>query len=425
MQRSHGNTYVQRLLAGRGAVQRCGGTTHPGCACATGVARGANAADEELAVVPPSRQRVQRLTDAEKQANLTSPRYAGNPRLEAAFDNNPPLRKGASGDGVRLVQEGLVADGFALPGSTKPTGELDGVFGEETFAAVQQFQTKYARDGLLEPTGMPDGVVGRKTMGKLDDLAPAGLPICPAGAGEETARDGSSFAGEERGSAGAGGGLQAPSFCAAPPKQKKPVGVKPVDPGDPNNLRNYRCESKRVLRIEIFAGMDSAQIQNEILEARLRLLEHNMDLSVTRKPISARNFPLGFDVNLPGLRDGAANDIEEVCTILGTTAADVGHSGGTLPVFYIPVLPHLGEAHGVYLASTASLCPKGSAGGLADVVIINLREPCGDRRTLLHEIGHAAGNVHIIKTFMDACGADGGDVVLHNQVKKLCNASFS
>ena len=120
------------------------------------------------------------LTEAEKQENLKSQKYVGNRRLQKAFDNDPPLGIGESGGAVRLVQEGLVADGFAMPRSTKPTGEMDGGFGAETFETVRKFQAKH---GLSV-----DGVVGHETTSKLDELAqvkpltpPSFLPPCPPG----------------------------------------------------------------------------------------------------------------------------------------------------------------------------------------------------------------------------------------------------
>jgi peptidoglycan hydrolase-like protein with peptidoglycan-binding domain len=106
-----------------------------------------------------------------KQQDLRSPKFAGNPRLEKAFDNSPPLGIGESGEAVRLVQEGLVDDGIALPGSTKPTGELDGGFGRDTLDGVRQFQAKHGLD--------VDGRVGHQTMGKLDELAAAAPPTPP------------------------------------------------------------------------------------------------------------------------------------------------------------------------------------------------------------------------------------------------------
>jgi hypothetical protein len=142
MQQTHGNRYVQRLHG-------------------------------QLAGLPPPLPAapvalpVQRLTAEEKQENLVSPKYAGNTRLEQAFDNAPPLTVGAPrSSAVRLVQEGLVDDGFVMPKSTKPTGELDGSFGQETVETVKQFQGKHAAE-----CGTADGSVGHKTMGALDRLA--------------------------------------------------------------------------------------------------------------------------------------------------------------------------------------------------------------------------------------------------------------
>ena len=108
-----------------------------------------------------------RLSAVERAENLKSPRFAGNIRLENAFDNNPPMQNGEpSGEPVKIVQQALIDDGFSMPVTTKRLGEPDGIFGSETFKTVQAFQRKY---GLLEH-GVADGVIGRHTMGKLDEL---------------------------------------------------------------------------------------------------------------------------------------------------------------------------------------------------------------------------------------------------------------
>jgi peptidoglycan hydrolase-like protein with peptidoglycan-binding domain len=116
---------------------------------------------------------LQGLTEKQKREDLKSQPYAANRRLQRAFDNDPPLGIGESGEAVRLVQEGLVEDGFAMPGSTKTTGEMDGEFGPETFATVKKFQTKHTLD--------VDGVVGRQTMGRLDALKKAPSKPAPTG----------------------------------------------------------------------------------------------------------------------------------------------------------------------------------------------------------------------------------------------------
>jgi peptidoglycan hydrolase-like protein with peptidoglycan-binding domain len=129
---------------------------------------------------------LQRLTPQERERDLVSPRLAGNPRLQAAFDNAPAMRIGERGDGVRLVQESLVADGHPMPRSTGPTGSLDGVFGSETRSAVRDFQQAHAAEGLTDASGTGDGIVGRRTLGTMDEQGgppgpkPPDLPRCPA-----------------------------------------------------------------------------------------------------------------------------------------------------------------------------------------------------------------------------------------------------
>ena len=121
---------------------------------------------------------LQRLTAGEQSEDLKNEPYKGEPRLEQAFDNSPPLKFGATGTPVRKVQQGLVDEEFSLPESTKPDGTLDGVFGNETLGAVQGFQRKHR---LVDKNGFADGQVGRNTMGKLDSLAKGGGGKPPVG----------------------------------------------------------------------------------------------------------------------------------------------------------------------------------------------------------------------------------------------------
>jgi peptidoglycan hydrolase-like protein with peptidoglycan-binding domain len=122
------------------------------------------------------------LTPAERAQNLASAKYGTCPRLQLAFDDNPPVRFGERGQAVRLIQEGLVAAGHRMPLSTKPTGELDGIFGEETLAVVRQFQQDSNGDVTLVPHGEPDGLVGRITLGNLERMLAMGFRLspCPA-----------------------------------------------------------------------------------------------------------------------------------------------------------------------------------------------------------------------------------------------------
>ncbi len=96
--------------------------------------------------------------------DLAAPRFSGNVILEAAFDDETLIRRGATGTHVRLIQESLVAMGYALPNSVPSANpmQLDGIFGPETEAAIRRFQTD-AGAVLI------DGIVGQETMGLLDD----------------------------------------------------------------------------------------------------------------------------------------------------------------------------------------------------------------------------------------------------------------
>ncbi|MEX1027800.1 MAG: peptidoglycan-binding protein, partial [Candidatus Paceibacterota bacterium] len=87
--------------------------------------------------------------------DLTTSRFAGNLRLEAAFDDERYVRRGARGDHVVRLQQALVELGFQLPGVG-----VDGRFGPETEQAVRDYQ---AANGL-----QVDGIVGPRTMGALD-----------------------------------------------------------------------------------------------------------------------------------------------------------------------------------------------------------------------------------------------------------------
>lgn len=97
---------------------------------------------------------------------LTSPRFANDPRLQKASDNNPPMKQGERGESVATVQRALVDLGFSMPITTANGTKLaDGIFGPETAKIVRQFQSL---NGL-----MVDGIVGTQTMRRLEELIAA------------------------------------------------------------------------------------------------------------------------------------------------------------------------------------------------------------------------------------------------------------
>jgi len=93
---------------------------------------------------------------------LMSFRFRRNEALLAAARNAPPLRMGATGVGVRALQQALLDLGQVMPISTRLGGRPDGVFGSETAGAVKGFQRV---QGLTA-----DGVAGQQTLGKLDGI---------------------------------------------------------------------------------------------------------------------------------------------------------------------------------------------------------------------------------------------------------------
>jgi len=68
---------------------------------------------------------------------LTSPRFAGDPLLEACHQDKARLGVGARGEPVRKIQRALIDLGFDLG-----KAGADGVYGQATATAVRQFKAK-------------------------------------------------------------------------------------------------------------------------------------------------------------------------------------------------------------------------------------------------------------------------------------------
>jgi peptidoglycan hydrolase-like protein with peptidoglycan-binding domain len=92
---------------------------------------------------------------------LSNPRFSSNAQLVAAAENRLPMRRGAQGEGVAILQQALLDLGFPMPRTTRARGGLpDGIFGAETEGAVQAFQRQHRL--------LADGVAGRITLGRLE-----------------------------------------------------------------------------------------------------------------------------------------------------------------------------------------------------------------------------------------------------------------
>jgi peptidoglycan hydrolase-like protein with peptidoglycan-binding domain len=96
-------------------------------------------------------------------ATLQSLLFVDNQQIVQAARNNPALRQGSQGDGVRALQLALYALGFRLPISVRQNPlSADSIFGPETAGAVQEFQR---RNNLTV-----DGIAGMHTIAALDQL---------------------------------------------------------------------------------------------------------------------------------------------------------------------------------------------------------------------------------------------------------------
>ncbi len=101
----------------------------------------------------------------EDSDNLTSKKFSGNAILEAVYDGKTITMKGASGGHVKLIQEALIEQGFKLP-----KYGADGIFGNETRAAVMAYQQ---RNNLKS-----NGIVNQSTIRSLDKKYNTG-PVKP------------------------------------------------------------------------------------------------------------------------------------------------------------------------------------------------------------------------------------------------------
>lgn len=164
LQSKVGNKAVAQFLASRVPVQR-----KDSC---TSCSKGGSYLTEESAEVE------NRITDGSLAVqrtigaghDLTSPRFAGDLKLEACFDDEARLTKGDTGDSVTKVQQALVELGYDVG----PAG-ADGIYGQKTWNAVKTFKKN-------EQLGWEHmGDVGPGTMGRLNELFPGSEigPVVP------------------------------------------------------------------------------------------------------------------------------------------------------------------------------------------------------------------------------------------------------
>jgi hypothetical protein len=91
---------------------------------------------------------------------LQYPPFGACSAMVAASRNAPPLRWGARGTAVALLQGALIQLGFPLPYSTLAKGVPDGLFGDETFAVLKAFQEKHKTVLKVDGVAVTDEFIG-------------------------------------------------------------------------------------------------------------------------------------------------------------------------------------------------------------------------------------------------------------------------
>jgi hypothetical protein len=282
-------------------------------------------------------------------------------------------------------------------------GRLDGIYGSETASVVRQFQSEFG----VHPVGGWES--GHKTLSGLDVLyrdepaakvdKPASEPLDESDTEDASAR-------------------KAKEPAAGP--QVASTDVVPIDPGKPNDLGRFRCKTPHSLRIELyfFSGPSAARATAEIDHARKALAEHKVDLDIRFQQLGSRSSDIAHELDW--------------CQLAGNLIARFGHDSTRLPVFFVPGAFLRGNTSaagdgGITYASMKTTCAATYQENidLDRVVVVDCCSSC-PTGVLLHELGHAVGNVHLADTFMhDTCGKSQDPTkIIPLQLKKFCAAPF-
>lgn len=105
---------------------------------------------------------------------LRYPPFRASDRIAKAARSAPWMKWGERNTGVAILQGALLDLGYRMPVSTKKKGVPDGIYGNETYGTVLQFQTDQKLRGM-------DGTAGRETFTRLDQiLSKKSKPLVPS-----------------------------------------------------------------------------------------------------------------------------------------------------------------------------------------------------------------------------------------------------
>jgi len=351
----------------------------------------------------PSLTQLNSTIDSNSKIALSSNRYRGNPRLQTAFHNLPPIRYGEKGEAISLIQSGLVEEGFTMPNSTLDSGEMDGIFGAETLNNIIAFQTKHHLE--------IDGVVGKQTLGKLDAIAHLN-PVSPACFDQEEIQEEFVPASYQPNNEGEINPFTFPNFCKlgsqlAAKKNK----IVPQNPGKKQDFKGYKCKSTKVLDLHIYYHPSDYDVVNTQGNAMVRVLT----------PYNIETYGEPADI----LPHAEIVEVRDLCTLAKDAITDRPPAKGSLPVFFVKIEGHNGSTWDKsHCASEGVDLP----GGINKIVAVDINTP--NDTTMVHETGHAIGNDHLSalkdpENIMFASNKKLDRKYLWlQQLRKFCNAKF-
>lgn len=341
--------------------------------------------------------------------DLTSTRFARNAVLEAVYDNERLLQRGSQGTAVRLVQESLLAQGYALP-----RFGADGIFGAETEAAVRLFQIDTGAEKL-------DGIIGPETMTLLNihdtgtsrttrpaaGVGPAAPPAATAAAFREHPQE--QFAGFDDSTA--------PHWLVVPENGRRHAQVVPTPA---NSLPAYVTASPAVATVEptadgvVVTGVADGHTTVEARDGATTLARLNVE--VKRRMDHSVDFHFMRDSAVPPhattRAEASADPMTSTLNRIWERQANVRFRKGTVnspvipgdlggQVLWTATLPNewdtvvafaTGGDYNVFLVweyeqDATPLVDNVNAGTLNNCTLLEDNE-CGDALTVAHEAGH-------------------------------------
>jgi len=206
-----------------------------------------------------------------------------------------------------------------------------------------------------------------------------------------------------------------------------------------NDLFCHKCPKRKTLNIAVYKQLTNDQSMNNISFAKIFMLNHNVHLDIDA---SAGVVPIQYDEEKQQF--SKVETVADLCDILKGLEKQGGFPppSGTLPALFIPFGNQLasssGDTLGWHISDINTIC-KDHVGNLSLNRIVLIDSNANHSKVLLHEIGHAVGNVDLPDSENIMGPADKGGTqkppigcdpdrkdnkMIASQVKKFCSGSF-